>query len=66
MTDPIKPRERHSPAEAASRARAVRIEDFNRELGVRLKSLDKGISISPEVVWEWLKQRSKQRRFQSR
>lgn len=62
MTGPIKLRERHLPHGNDSRAPAVRIEDFNRELGARLKSLDEGISISPEVVWERLKQMSKRRR----
>jgi len=44
------------------RVRAAQIAAFNRELGARLQSLDRGISIDPEVVWKRLKEGSKQRR----
>ncbi len=44
------------------RARAAQIEAFNRELGARLQSLDRGIHVEPQAVWDDLKRRSRKRR----
>jgi antitoxin ParD1/3/4 len=44
------------------RARAAQIAAFNRELGARLQSLDRGIHIEPQAVWEDLERRSRKRR----
>jgi antitoxin ParD1/3/4 len=44
------------------RARAAQIAAFNRELGARLESLDRGISIEPEAARMRLQEKSDRRR----
>jgi antitoxin ParD1/3/4 len=44
------------------RARAAQIAAFNRELGARLQSLDRGIHVEPQAVWDDLERRSRKRR----
>jgi antitoxin ParD1/3/4 len=48
--------------EEHDRARIAQIAAFNRELEVRLASLDRGIHVEPQAVWEDLERRSRKRR----
>lgn len=48
--------------EEHDRARAVRIASFDKELGTRLASLDRGEHISPDAVRTRLAKRSSERR----
>ena len=48
--------------EEQDRARAGQLAAFNRELGARLASLDKGERIDPRAVRERIKRRSSERR----
>ncbi len=48
--------------EEQDRARAGRLAAFNRELGARLASLDRGERVDPQVAQERLKQRSRERK----
>ena len=51
--------------EEHDRARAVQFAAFNRELGVRLASLDRGESVEPEAARRRLEQRSLERKRRS-
>jgi len=48
--------------EEHDRARSAQIAAFNRELDARLASLDSGIHVEPQVVWEDLELRSRKQR----
>ena len=52
--------------EEQDRTRASQLAAFNRELAVRIQSLDRGEFVEPEAVWKRLKQRSLERRKQKR
>lgn len=46
--------------------RAAQIAEFNKELGRRLASLDRGDKVDPATVWAHLERKSKERRQQNR
>ena len=48
--------------EEQDRTRAERLAAFNKELGARLAALDRGEFVEPEVVWERLRKKSRERR----
>ena len=48
--------------EEYDRARSAQLAVFNREIGVRLTSLDRGESLDPVVVRERLERKSHERR----
>ncbi|MGB7264884.1 MAG: type II toxin-antitoxin system ParD family antitoxin [Terracidiphilus sp.] len=48
--------------EEHDRVRAAQITVFNRELGARLHSLNRGVFVEPETARKRLQQRSAQRR----
>ena len=48
--------------EEHDRARSVQIAAFNRELGARLASLDRGERVEPGVARKRLEQKSRERR----
>ena len=48
--------------EEHERSRAAQVAAFNKELGARLASLDRGEFVEPEVVWAHLRQKSRERR----
>jgi antitoxin ParD1/3/4 len=50
--------------EEHERSRAIRLEEFNREIQKRLDGLDRGVYVEPEAVWKRLEQRSRERRKQ--
>ena len=52
--------------EEQDRARASQLAAFNRELGARLQSLDRGEYVEPQAVWRRLEQRSRERRKQKK
>jgi antitoxin ParD1/3/4 len=50
--------------EERDRVRAAELATFNRELGARLESLDRGEHVEPEAVWERLAKKSRKRKAQ--
>jgi antitoxin ParD1/3/4 len=48
--------------EEQERARAVQLAEFNKELGRRLASLDRGEKVDPDTVFERLRRKSQERR----
>ena len=48
--------------EEHERARAAQLAAFNREVRVRLASLDRGEAVEPDSVRERIRQRSRERR----
>jgi antitoxin ParD1/3/4 len=48
--------------EEHDQARTTRVAEFNRELGMRLESLDSGKQVSPSEARERLRRRSEQHR----
>ncbi len=48
--------------EEHDRARAAQIAVFNQELGARLQSLDRGVSVRPETALKRLQKRSEERK----
>jgi len=50
--------------EEHDRMRAAQIAAFNKELGARLASLDRGEFVEPEAVWKRLGEKSRHRRKQ--
>ena len=48
--------------EEQDRARAGQLAAFNRELGARLESLDRGVHFEPQAVWEGLQRKSREKR----
>jgi antitoxin ParD1/3/4 len=50
--------------EERDRVRAAELATFNRELGARLESLDRGERVEPEAVWARLAKKPRERKAQ--
>lgn len=48
--------------EEHDRARAAQLAAFNRELGARIESLDRGEHVEPGAVWALLAKKSRERK----